>query len=83
LSDLRKLVIFLLNEINLGYIAAFSEEEMIFLLSKIWRMFAHSKIDRLEIFRKLANSLSEKDPEPSAILLDILIAAALSCSANF
>jgi hypothetical protein len=82
LSDFRKLVIFLLSINNLEYIVTFSEEVMIFLRSKICRMFAHSKIDRRDIFRKLAKSLSEKDPEPSAILFEMLIAAALSCSAN-
>jgi hypothetical protein len=34
------------------------------------------------MLRNCANSLSENDPEPSAILLVILIPAALSCSAN-
>jgi hypothetical protein len=65
LSDRRKLVIFLLNIISLRYIVDFSEEVIIFLLSKICKIFAHSKIDLLEMFRKLAKSLSEKDPEPS------------------
>jgi hypothetical protein len=45
-------------------------------------MFTHSNTDRRAIFRKLANSLSENEPEPSAILLEILIPAALNCSAN-
>jgi hypothetical protein len=45
-------------------------------------MFTHSKTDLRAIFRKLANSLSENEPEPSAILLEILIPAALNCSAN-
>ncbi len=38
-------------------------------------MFAHSNTDRLEMFRKLAKSLSEKEPEPSAILFVIERAA--------
>jgi hypothetical protein len=45
-------------------------------------MFTHSKTERLAIFKKLENSLSENDPEPSAILFEILNPAALSCSAN-
>ena len=36
----------------------------------------------LEMFRKLANSLSENEPDPSAILFEMLIVAALNCSAN-
>ena len=34
------------------------------------------------MFKKFAKSLFEKEPDPSAILLVMLIAAALSCSAN-
>ena len=45
-------------------------------------MLAHSKIERRDIFRKLANSLSEKETDPYAILFEMLIAAALNCSAN-
>jgi hypothetical protein len=48
----------------------------------MYRILAHSKTERREIFRKLANSLSEKEPEPSAMLFDMLMAAAHSCSAN-
>ena len=46
------------------------------------RIFAHSNTDRLEILRKLAKSLFEKEPDPSAILFEMIIAAALNCSAN-
>jgi hypothetical protein len=45
-------------------------------------MLAHSKTERLAILRKLAKSLSEKDPLPSAILFEILKAAALNYSPN-
>lgn len=77
-----KLVIFLLNNISLELNDILSDASIIFLLSKMCRMFAHSKTERLDIFKKLANSFSDKDPDPSAILFDILIAAALNCSAN-
>jgi len=45
-------------------------------------MFATSKIERLEKLRKFANSFEEWLPEPSAILLVILKAAARNCSAK-
>jgi hypothetical protein len=48
----------------------------------MYKILAHSKSERLDIFKKLENSLSEKEPDPSAILFVILIVAALSCSAN-
>ena len=59
---LRKLVIFLLSKISLGYIDILSDCEIMILLSKTKRILAHSKIERLEIFKKLATSLSEKEP---------------------
>jgi hypothetical protein len=37
---------------------------MIPFISRIAIMFAHSNTDRLEMFKKLAKSLSEKEPEP-------------------
>jgi hypothetical protein len=82
LSVLRKLVILLLNKINFAYIDCLSKASIIFLLSKMYIILAHSKTDLLDIFRKLANSLSENDPDPSAMLFEILIPAALNCSAN-
>jgi hypothetical protein len=55
---------------------------MNFLRSNIINIFAHSNIDFLAITRKFAKSLSEKDPLPSAILFEILIAAPRNCSEN-
>ena len=79
---LRKAVIILLSLSSLLYTADFSSLVSIFLLTKMHKILAHSNTERLEILRKLANSLSEKEPDPSAILLEILIVAALNCSAN-
>jgi len=42
-------------------------------------MFTHSNKDLLDIFKKLANSLSDNEPDPSEILLVILIVEALNC----
>jgi len=73
----------LLNHINLGYTSNLSLWRIIFLLSKINTMLAHSKTDLLAIFKKFAKSLSENEPLPSAMLFEILKAADLSCSAKF
>ena len=81
-NTLRNWVILLLNNTNLLYISPLSATSIIFLNSNINRMLATSKIDLLEIFRNCENSLLEKEPDPSAILLDMLIVAARSCSAN-
>jgi hypothetical protein len=45
-------------------------------------MLAVSKIVLCAIFRKLAKSFDEKDPDPSAMLFEILKEAALNCSAT-
>jgi len=44
-------------------------------LSKIKTMLAFSKVDLRATFKKLANSLFESDPDPSAVLFDIDIPA--------
>jgi len=45
-------------------------------------MFAFSKVDLREMFKNLIKSLFDKEPEPSAMLFDMDIPAALSCSAK-
>jgi len=52
-----------------------------FFWSKI-KIFAFSNADLRAIFRNCLNSFLDDEPEPSAILLDIDIAAPLNCSAN-
>jgi putative ribosome biogenesis GTPase RsgA len=81
-NALRNLVILLLDDNNLLYISFLSEKLMILLNSNITRMLATSKIDLLEIFKNCENSLLEKEPDPSAMLFDMLIVAVRSCSAN-
>src|SRR5690606_27044708 len=55
---------------------------MNFLLNATKEIFAVSKTDLLAIFKKFAKCLSEKEPDPSAILLEILKEALLNCSAT-
>jgi len=80
--DFLKAVIFLLSNKSFTRMEFFPVEVMIFLRSNMYRIFTHSNRERLAIFRKLENSLTEKEPEPSAILFEILMPAERSCSAN-
>ena len=46
------------------------------------KMLAFSKVDLLAMFKKRANSFFEFEPDPSLMLLDIDMPAALNCYAN-
>lgn len=80
--DLRKFVILPLNCAKSPKILLFSEESISFLLLRITIILAHSNVERRAILRNCENSLSENEPDPSAILFDILIPAPLNCSAK-
>ena len=77
-----KLVICLPKVFNLFSSCCMRSVLISFLLSRIISMLAFSYVDRRAIFRKFLKSLSDVDPDPSAILFDIERAAALNCSAN-
>lgn len=53
-----------------------------FLLLRMIRILAFSKVLRFAIFKKFLNSVLELLPAPSAILFDMDIPAPRSCSAN-
>lgn len=82
ISVFLKFVICLESLSSLVKISTFFSSDTSSRLQRIMMILAHSKTDLLAIFRKFAKSLSENDPEPSAILLEILIPAPLNCSAN-
>ena len=82
LIDFLKLDIFRLSLSNFSDISLSVSEVIKFLRLNNMIMFAFSKVDLLAIFKKFEKSFTESEPEPSAILFDIDIPAALSCSAK-
>ena len=57
-------------------------EDIKFRLPRSMSIFAFSKFDLRAIFKKFLNSFFECEPDPSAMLFDMDIPEALSCSAN-